>query len=815
MESSLMSTWWPRTCVLPLIALLAGCGSDPSAPVERTVAPAPVSVAPAVVAAPVAPAVVAPAAPLSTPVYTWDPATFQAGAGAPFTVTPKQRADGGTRPLITLTGGDWNTYLMVPTGVLHGSSDYTATLSYEVVTSPKYPGTFHMFARSKRLGIDRDVWLNWLGEPGERGTARLPMRLAPGDDWTFSVGCKGPGAIIIDSFAITTGTGFIYLPATTDAAAPSAPSAESGPVATGCSAVVIDPPAAGTGLTISTTEFGLTADGASGPVTPEIAAANALALQHALKACTTRNASRLVIPPGVYRFNPKEPITIGDQHDLIIDGQGAELIFTKLMRNVAVLNLTGCKRVVLRDLNIDWDWTVAPIASLGVVESIADDRLSCVMRFPDLDAAATERIKTATWMGFSSVDPVTFFPSSTEGLKPLVTKRETKDANALTVGFSTPQALVLGRSYMIRHLYYEMGAFKLTDCSHVLFDRVTIYSMPGMGWIGRGDLDHIGLVECRIARRPGSRNPLTTAADGFHILDSHGGVLIDRCEFTGTGDDCINIHDNCAQGVRKTGSTTLVLVDNPRYRMKVAVGDRLELFRSDYSPIGHIGTVSKFTLVGNDTVVEFAEPLPETVSPLSIVFNRRYGTCDVRIINSRFSHGRVLISAQRATIEGCDFDRPYSNAIQLHTEIVNNLWAEGSGAGNVVIRGNTFHAANMRGKFNGAVIHGAPVLPAGRTQYPLFRDILIEDNRFIDSRGPVVNLGACANVVVRGNRIEADAAVPGANAQAGSVLVECSSDLRLGGNTWVPGAGQRLPGVLYDPQTTTGLEAVDNRLSQK
>ena len=713
-------------------------------------------------------------------------------------------------------GDGWNTLISVPTGVLQGGREYLAELSYTVVISPPYPGTpffgcFHMFARSKSLGQERDVWLNWLGDPGDRGTARLPLVLAPADDWTFTVGCKGAGELLVDSLVIREGTGFTFVPATAGAAVPPT----SIPVATGSRPVVLDPPAAGSGLEISVQEFGMVADGPDSPATPEVAAANALALHRALRACGTRNASRLVIPPGTYRLAPKDPLSLDDLHDLTIDGQGAELIYTKLLRNTSAWNLRNCARVVVRDLVIDWDWSLNPIASVARVESVSADRLSCVLAFPDLDAAVVERLKTAEWTHITPVDPVTRKALNAVRLTPKVLSRESGEGGTLKVAFSTPQPLAAGGHHMIRHLYYEMGAFKLNDCSHLLFERVKVYSMPGMGWVGRGDLHHLALRNCAVQIRPGTRRMFSTSADGFHILDSQGSILIEDSEITGTGDDCINIHDNCAQGVQKTGPNALVLINNPKWRMKVAPGDRVELYRPDYAPLGFTGTVKTVTYSGKnnaDAVLEFAEPLPATVSPLSIAFNHRYGTCDVRIARNRFDHGRVLISARRATIEGNEFDHPWANAIQLATEIAGALWSEGSGNEDIVIRGNVIRGANKIGKFGGPAIHAVPVLPAGRTTHPLFRNILIEDNRIIDSHGPILTLGACQDVVVRGNRIEADAPVPGANALAGCIKVECGSGLHLGGNTWKAGTGQVKPGVLVDAGTTHDVKTAGNRL---
>ena len=804
-----------------LLLILAGCGGEPPARTDAPAVPDAKATATAPVATPAAaPSVTAaPTAPASAPtvVYRWDAQEYLKTTG-PYTATALPGADGSQRVQIAAGGGDWNNLIKVPVGVLKGDHEYLATLSYEIVKPPPYPGnpfpgTFHLYARSAKLGQENDVWQNWLGDAGDKGVVRLPLRLRPADDWTFTVGCKGAGTLIVDSLTITEGTGFVFTPATADAAA--APVASAAAVVTGCAAVTLTPPATGTGLEVSAHEFGLTADPADGTFSDEVAAANATALAKAVDSARTRNASRLVIPAGVYHVAQKESLKLENLHDLTLDGQGGMLIFCKLLKAGPAIDIKTCQRVVIRDLRIDWDWKVNPIASLCVVQAMADDRKSATIQFPDLDAATTERVKTANWAGFNAVDPETMLPTGIAAIKPLVVSRESKGGNVLAVAFSTPQKLVVGQSYVIRHLYYEMGTFKMTDVSNLRFQGVTIHSLPGMGWVGRGDLDHLALVDCHLAPPPGSRRPMTTAADGFHIIESQGSILIENCSISRTGDDCINIHDNCFQGLRQTGPNTLVLVGNHRWNMKVAAGDKLELFHQDYSPTGFSGTVKAVNFKKDDTELEFTDPLPAGISPLSIVFNRRYGTNNVRIVNSRFSFGRVLVSAQHVTIEGNEFDHPFANAIQLHTEIVGSLWAEGSGAGDVVIRNNRFTGANLRGKFGGAVIYGAPVLPAGRTQFPLFHDVLITGNQFADSRGPVVSLGACKNVEISGNRITGDNLLPNANAQAGVILAECGSALRITDNTWTPGPAQKLPGVLIDPATTSGVVIGGNRVAGK
>lgn len=769
-----------RLAILALGLLLGGCGDAPPPRPPAEPAPQPAAAPPVVAAAPV--------------VWRWTPPA----------AAPDRR--------IGATGDGWNTLISVPAGVLRGGEEYLAELRYRVIAAPPYPGnpffgSFHMFARSKTLGQERDVWQNWLGDPGDRGTVRMPMVLAPVDDWTFTVGCKGAGTLIVEDLVIRAGTGFAFVPAAADAAPPPA---EAAPVATGCGPVAIDPPAAGDGPALSVADFGML-PGADAD--EQAAAANALGLARALRACRERRAARLLIPPGTYRMAPKDPLQVEGLQDLRIDAAGAELVYCRLLRNASAWNLRDCHRLAIRGLAIDWDWDLNPIASVARVESLAEDRRSAVLAFPDLAPATVARLKDAAWTAMVPIDPATLRPIGSQRLSPKPTVREDGPDGALRAAFADPLPLRAGAHYLIRHLYYEMGAFKITDSSHLLFEDVTVHSMPGMGWVCRGDLHHLSLQRCTIARKPGTRRPYSTSADGFHILESQGAILIEDSEITGTGDDCVNIHDNNAQGVRKEGPTTLTLINNPRWRMKAAPGDRIELFRPDFAPLGWTGTVAQVAYSGNDAVLEFAEPLPEPLSPLSIACNRRYGTCDVRIARNRFGSGRVMISARRATIEDNRMDHPPANAIQLATEIAGNLWSEGSGNEDVVIRRNTIRGANAAGKFGGPAIHAVPVLPAGRTSHPLFRRILIEDNRLIDCHGPFLSLGACADVVVRGNRIEADAPVPGANALAGCITAACSSGLRLGGNVWKAGAGQAKPGVLWDPATCSDVRADGNRLA--
>jgi len=744
-----------------------------------------------------------------TVVYEWNPSGFR--SIPVYQGTPVTRATGQTAQCITALGAEWNNYIVVSPGKLKGGHEYTAILKYEIVTPPKFPGNFYMFARSKSLGQRYDIWQTWGGDAHNSGIARLSFHLKEADDWVFTVGCKGPAAQIIDSFQIIEGNGFAYLPAEKNPVTAVKPSPL--PVATGAPPITIDPPTAKAGPVLSAKDFGLVADNPSSPPTNAVATENFAAIKRAIDACRQQGAARLVFPKGVYRFYSNEPIPFDKLNDLVIDGQDSEFIFEKIHGGVATINVTECNRCVMKNIRVDWDWTVTPLASLCRVVNATADGLTCDLAFPDLNEKEIELVKKAPWMGLTAMEPEFFRFKTEQILRCSVPQCTSLPDNVLQVTFKQPVPVVVGETYFLRHQYYEMPAFRIGDSSHLLFDNVTIYSMPGMGWTNRGEMSHWGFRNCKITRREGSRRPVTTTADGFHVVESLGNLLLENCEFTGISEDNINIHDNCFQGVERNDDHTLTLVGNPRWRFKVAVDHTIELFYADYSPIRFQSRINAVTYKGNDTILTLDEKLPNPLSPQTIVGNKHYHTSNVRIANCQFhGGGRILTSAQNLTIEDCLFDHT-SMAVQLAVDITPPLWAEGSPASNIVLRRNTFESVNATGRVDGAAVCTFTRWPAGSTtSYPLYRDILIEKNRFVNTLGPTLSLRTCQNVVVRDNLIDMVKASDNITPMASVFFVEHSSDLKLGGNRWEVGAAAVKPGVLYDPETTSKLDAAGNIL---
>jgi len=733
------------------------------------------------------------------------------------------------------SANEWNYFLDVPRSYLTtATNQFRAVLDFEVVTPTVLPQYFWMFARcldanGRAMAGVPEQWQRFVSESAD-GPRRIefPIEFPPvaGGTWHFYFGCKRTGTIIIDSLAIKEGWDLTREPAVLNGAATSVlPAGVS--AATGSPAITISPPASGTVTTLTASD--LVADGAT-PVTSAVAAANSTKLQAWLTtAKNTAGTKKLAIPPGTYRFESSAQLNIDSTNDLTIDGQGATFIFQKLY-NGAHFMVNACNRLVVKNLNMDWNSDYKPIASLGRLVSLSSDKKTAVFQFDDQDAAQTLRTAQAFWHSMHPMDTTYLYRNSPDFflLKDTPQPALTASANQITAVFTNPLALTVGTSYCIKHLYYEMIGFKLAASSHVLFDTVNFYGVPGMGWLNTEESHHLKWTNCKFLRRAGSRQPLITGADGIHSGESKGDIAIQACTFTGLGDDAINLHDNCWQGglVNPGTGNQLQFRNCPRHQLRVKSGDVIRFYNTDYTPAGVELTVTGTPTysspngdpehVNTTMTVTFAGPVPASLSPLSIANNTRFETKNVRIAGNTimYTNGRgVLLSAKNATIDSCYFRNVSATSIQITTEIVDTAYMEGRGASNVLVSNNTFENTNQISRWAGAVVYVGATIPWGPADVPLFTNLTFDNNKFYNSPGPAISLTSTANVIVKNSRIEYNQALANVTPFAGTLQAVLSDDLALGGNTWRNVLTPPNPvGTVYNPSTVTNLAPGSNRL---
>ena len=130
----------------------------------------------------------------------------------------------------------------------------------------------------------------------------------------------------------------------------------------------------------------------------------------------------------------------------------------------------------------------------------------------------------------------------------------------------------------------------------------------------------------------------------------------------------------------------------------------------------------------------FNSDIPGPEKSKYIMFDKTYDTRNVIVRDCYFHSNRargILVLARDVTIENCRFRRNEMGAVKLETGYTTNIWCEGFGVDNVVLRNNIFDTSNPLGVSNfgyerdvfiGAYIAADPSYE--QTSYPILKNIL-------------------------------------------------------------------------------------------
>lgn len=530
---------------------------------------------------------------------------------------------------------------------------------------------------------------------------------------------------------------------------------------------------------------------------------NTEALRNAIGFCLKNGKKKLIVEKGNYYFYEKtgssgaktsdiaappssaiDPfVSVDGMDDFILDCSNSLFIFREPKPFIYIHN---SRRILIKNLFIDWDWDVAPLASVGIVSDIANDGSSILCRFPEYP-------KVSDRMHFSIVgpfDPVKYSPGYKGGMefrpyannhiKPtgdekrdakmkqlvrelsdiLTGKQEVENENCIRF-YTKDSDFTLkhfhkGNAFNFRHFEYDMVTLLIDDSTHITADNVVIYSAPGSGFVVNGDSCYIHLKACKVTLRPGFVRSITTSVDCVHVTNSKGYFIIDDCEFQMAGDDCINIHDNSSMGIKVLSEHSLMALSVDRNAVRYENGFKVELRNPDLSPTGFCGTVEKAEYFPEDRScrLTFKESLPTDLSEDTVLWNHRFDSANYIIRNCRFTNNRargVLLQGSNGYLYNNHFENIQGAAIQIETGS-ESRWSEGHGVHNLIIEDNTIRHCDLNG-WQMAVLYMGVYLPDGRTNVGVFDNILIKNNSIIDCPRLAMFLSSCRNVSVTGNAI--------------------------------------------------------------
>jgi hypothetical protein len=544
------------------------------------------------------------------------------------------------------------------------------------------------------------------------------------------------------------------------------------------------------------------------------------AFQKAIDYCRQEEISELVVPKGIYRFhNGSHPVFDGLKN-FRFNGGGSEFIFSTLS---AFFIIRNCERAEFQHFTVDWDWEKEQLASIGQVQEVAKDGTYFDLSFPEYDTVP-EKLALRT---LNAMNPRTLTPGCELGREmngDCFGQVTAMGGSILRIVLLSPEVshfLQPGQTYIARHYIYDANAFELHGNTHLRISHVTVYSAPGHAFVTTGDQHHWIMEHCRIVKRSGTTRCISVTADGCHISNSLGNFVIENCDFSYNGDDCLNIHDNSVQGFERINASTIRLSRVQRWRNPFTPGDPVEFRYSDLSPTGTTARIASVVWDEEQQgcTIEFISVLAADLPANSILFNRRYDSGNYIVRHNFFHHNRargILLHASHGLIEHNHFYMNQGSAIQIECG-AEARWAEGFGVENLMIRHNLIDSCDVN-HWNMAVIYMGVYLEQGRTCYPIFNGIWIEHNTIVNCPQQAIYVSSCQRVFIRNNAImnsntgqrksemDGDAnCVPNRSCYQGSLMASHCRDILIENNTRLSTLPTIADEIYIEPDTSENV----------
>ena len=577
------------------------------------------------------------------------------------------------------------------------------------------------------------------------------------------------------------------------------------PVATGCPDIIVERPRGKKPVTVKAVDFGFSMSSTT----------NAAAIMRALDECRRRKANRLELAPGTYRCFDEPGIVVRDFSDFTFDGRGAVLVFrraaeyrgqpqSELILDKGNLLVQRCVRTQVENFTMDWDWDGDPLAAfVRVVDRHEDEShpecsyvdLAFVdyeryPKFPEsvpvqkMMAMDESRVRFRKGSGFSFGQTEGHFGAKNEWVMPNVLRMwpgipmEGRNQNPMT-GFRYSANGNLQRVrqfetnglYRLQHYYYGKNAINLDSNAHLTVKDVAVWSCFGMGMVVDGSQHHWLVENFRVvppteaefkAAYPEGRffhRPVSSVSDGHHVARSKGDGKYVNCRWSLNNDDSSNFHDRFTIAVRAADRVLDIVNRRGASYLRAEPGTTLELRYPNFAAVGMEGFRAKLLKVnGNRLYVD--RDLPQQKGQCFLVWDRAYGTDRILMKDCVFEDTgfRNIFSPSDLTLEGCTFRRTSGVPVRFIADYRSDLWCEGLGATNLVVRNCLFEDTCVLNPKD-SCISTVCVTPAGWDVGTVDKgfvggNLLIEGCRFVNPGGYILDLGCGRNVLFRNNKVE-------------------------------------------------------------
>ncbi len=478
------------------------------------------------------------------------------------------------------------------------------------------------------------------------------------------------------------------------------------------------------------------------------------------------------VPQGTYRlglYDPKKAsaeggnLTIAAMQNITIEGENRPLLLMGNPYRHGIF-VDGSQNITVKNLAVDYDpycQSQGTIVSVDPANNFIDMKLADGYpspMLPHMDFNQATKIVNTKNVGY-------IFDARTgkklnQFYDQYMWKNIPKDMGNGLYRFNTSNPVepqMVGKVFTVVSRRKADGV-KINNTDGCLMQQVHIYHSPACGWNVSSSKDVV-IDHCKIIRKPGTDRMMSTNADGLHSKWCANGPVLSNSEFTGMGDDSVNIGGSYTPVIQQPDDYTMIVQAHATVNHKIG-----EYYIVDRTTMGHV-RLGNITNIQGVKVEGFSRPclqltfdqkLPKLITYLSVkdsekrpqyrcsrLINYDYVGRGGKVINCHFHDHRlraILMRCPDGVIKGNRIENLAGPGIVVAND--SGFLQEGPSGDNTIVEDNTF--INIE-RSNIMLYSGAGDQSGKATQGVI--NVTIRNNRFDHYGGPnIYGRGEVGNV---------------------------------------------------------------------
>lgn len=452
-------------------------------------------------------------------------------------------------------------------------------------------------------------------------------------------------------------------------------------------------------------------------------------------------------------------LIISGARDLVVRGVKGKTKLVVTHPKNGLFRFNGCQRIRVADLIVDYD----PLPfSQGRLLAIDTNRMSA-------DVAIDEgyRELDAPYLASNLSILTSFDPAITRALVPSIAVIPLSGCERLGPGrwrvksaghwMKRHDSNYVGQD-PIQSSYVHVGVRVILsardsgtvllfgNCGDVEISGICAYAAPG-GFIGAMNSSNFTIRDCQDTVPAGSGRLMSTCADGIHLKNLRGPLLIEGCRLEKMGDDSINFHGT-GLFVERVDGPTSTLLNGLGWSGMVLPGDELQFIDQKGGSV-QTAFVRRLELSdgGRKYLVELDGPLLNLKAgdknSGTLVFNAS-GCPNPFVVRGNYLASQTEILARG--LHGVIENNTLVSESTLKQAIVMSAggapWFEGPFPRDILIRSNTFVGERWCQVQMSAASLGA------------IRDITLSNNRFLGGGGVTLAVSGASGIRFEHNRVD-------------------------------------------------------------